>query len=127
MTGFARSNGAGSPPHITVSLPFSAPAWPPETGASMKSTPFSFAIANTLRATSAEAVVWSTRMAPFFMPASTPSLPVVTARTSSSLPTIVMTKSASFAAAAGVGADLPPCFFAHSSALAPVRLYTVTS
>ena len=28
-----------SPPHITVSTPFSAPAWPPETGASMKSKP----------------------------------------------------------------------------------------
>ncbi len=45
MTGFARSNGSLSPPHITVSLPFSAPAWPPETGASMKGTPFSLAVA----------------------------------------------------------------------------------
>ena len=26
-----------------------------------------------------------------------------------------------------VGADWPPCFFTHSSAFAPVRLYTVTS
>jgi hypothetical protein len=35
--------GAGerrsSPPHITVSTPFSAPAWPPDTGASMNSKP----------------------------------------------------------------------------------------
>ena len=38
-TGFALSNGPWSPPHITVSWPFSAPAWPPDTGASMKSTP----------------------------------------------------------------------------------------
>jgi hypothetical protein len=57
ITGFAFSKAAASPPHITVSLPFSAPACPPETGASMKSTPFSFAAANTLRATSADAVV----------------------------------------------------------------------
>ena len=28
-----------SPPHMTVSTPFSAPAWPPETGASMKPKP----------------------------------------------------------------------------------------
>jgi hypothetical protein len=108
-------------------LPFSAPAWPPETGASMKPMPFSFAAANTLRATSAEAVVWSTRIAPFFMPARTPSLPVVTASTSSSLPTMVITKSQSFAAAAGVAADLPPCFPTHCCAFEAVRLYTTTS
>ena len=34
-TGIARSNSAASPPHITVSVPFSAPAVPPLTGASM--------------------------------------------------------------------------------------------
>src|SRR3954467_1968657 len=38
-----------------------------------------------------------------------------------------MTKSWPFAAAAGVGADLPPCCWTHSCALAAVRLYTVTS
>ena len=49
---------------MTVSTPFSAPAWPPETGASMKPKPLSLAAASSSRATSAEAVVWSTKMAP---------------------------------------------------------------
>src|SRR6266852_3795831 len=127
ITGRARSNAGLSPPHITVSLPFSAPACPPETGASMKSTPFAFAAWYTLRAASAEAVVWSTSTAPFFMPASAPSLPSATSSRSLSLPTISITKSASFAAAAGVGADWPPCLSTHACALAPVRLYTTTS
>jgi hypothetical protein len=35
---------------------------------------------------------------------------------------MVITKSQSFAAAAGVGAERPPCFFTHSSAFAAVRL-----
>ncbi len=122
ITGRARSNAGLSPPHITVSLPFSAPACPPETGASMKSTPFAFAAWYTLRAASAEAVVWSTSTAPFFMPASAPSLPSATSSRSLSLPTISITKSASFAAAAGVGADWPPCFATHAPAFAPVRL-----
>ena len=32
ITGLTRSKAAASPPHITVSTPFCAPAWPPETG-----------------------------------------------------------------------------------------------
>ncbi len=58
----------------------------------------------------------------FFIPANAPSLPSATSSRSLSLPTISITKSASFAAAAGVGADLPPCFCTHASAFAPVRL-----
>lgn len=34
-----------TPGLMTVSTPFSAPAWPPETGASMKCTPFAAAAA----------------------------------------------------------------------------------
>ena len=49
---------------MTVSVPFSAPAWPPETGASTKCAPALGAPARSSRATSAEAVVWSTRMPP---------------------------------------------------------------
>jgi hypothetical protein len=45
------------PPHITVSTPFSAPAWPPDTGASMNLKPALVAAASSSRATSAEAVV----------------------------------------------------------------------
>src|ERR1700689_4367979 len=39
MTFSAFPNTSASPPHITVSTPFWAPASPPETGASMKSKP----------------------------------------------------------------------------------------
>ena len=55
-----------------------------------------------------------------------PSLPVVTERKSSSLPTQAKIKDAFFAASAGVIASLPPCSFTHFSALEVVRLYTVT-
>ena len=47
----ARTTSA-SPPTMIVSLPFSAPAWPPDTGASRKPTPRAFAAACTSRATS---------------------------------------------------------------------------
>ena len=57
MTGLARSNAAGSPPHMMVSVPFSAPACPPETGASTNCLPWSLAAASSSRAMSAEAVV----------------------------------------------------------------------
>ena len=38
-SGLTASKGAPSPPHITVRAPFTAPAWPPETGASTKCKP----------------------------------------------------------------------------------------
>ena len=56
-----------------------------------------------------------------------PSRPRVTARRSSSLPTQVKTKSAPSAASAGEGADMPPNFATQASALAGVRLNTVTA
>ena len=70
----------------------------------------------------AEAVVWSTRIAPFFMPASAPSSPNTTERMSSSLPTHISTRSQSLAASRGVGALLPPYSLAHCADLAAVRL-----
>ena len=109
MTGRARSKAAGSPPHITVSAPFSAPAWPLPAAASS-------------RATSAEAVVLSIRMVPSPMPAKAPSSPSTTPRRSSSLPTQENTISAPSAAWRGVGAAAPPCFAAQASAFAAVRL-----
>jgi hypothetical protein len=54
---------ASSPPHMTVKTPFSAPAWPPDTGASIKPQPFAAAACSS-RATSAEAVVLSMKIAP---------------------------------------------------------------
>src|ERR1700744_753800 len=127
MIGSAPAEAASLPPHITVSTPFSAPAWPPDTGASTNLKPALVAAASSSRATSAEAVVWSTKVAPFFTPANAPSGPIVTARRSLSLPTQHITKSWPSAAAFGVAAVLPPNLSAHSFALAAVRLYTVTS
>jgi hypothetical protein len=122
MTGLAFSNTAESPPHMMPSCPFWAPAWPPDTGASMKPMPRFFASSYSSLARVAEAVVWSTRIAPFFMPASAALSPYTTERTSSSLPTHIMTKSQSFAASRGDGACLPPYSLAHCCALAAVRL-----
>ena len=45
------------PPTITVNAPFSAPACPPDTGASRKSNPALSAAAESSRATSADEVV----------------------------------------------------------------------
>ena len=75
ITGSAAAKSASSPPHITVRTPFSAPAWPPETGASMNLKPLALAASASSRASSAEAVVLSISMAPGFMPAKAPSSP----------------------------------------------------
>src|ERR1700760_777942 len=112
---------------MTVSTPFSAPAWPPDTGASTNLKPAFLAAASSSRATSAEAVVWSTKVAPFLTPAKAPSAPRVTARRSLSLPTQHITKSWPSTAAFGVAAVLPPNLSTHCFAFAAVRLYTVTS
>ena len=88
----------------------------------MNLKPALVAAASSSRATSAEAVVWSTKVAPFFMPANAPSAPIATARRSLSLPTQHITKSWPSAAAFGVAAVLPPNLSAHSFALAAVRL-----
>jgi hypothetical protein len=53
----ASKSGSSSDPHITVSWPFSAPACPPEIGASTKPRPRSAQAEASSRATSAEAVV----------------------------------------------------------------------
>ena len=107
---------------MIVSWPFSAPACPPLTGASRNPTPLAAATAASSRARSADAVVWSMSTEPADMPASTPSSPSVTLRTSASLPTQTNTKSAPAAACAGVGAVRPTCSADHASALAAVRL-----
>ena len=39
ISGSTLAKMSASPPHMTVSTPFSAPACPPETGASMKPRP----------------------------------------------------------------------------------------
>ena len=65
----------------------------------------------------------SMKIAPFLMPEKAPSLPMVTARKSLSLPTQQNTKSAFLAAVAGVGAVRPePYSLTQASALAALRL-----
>ncbi len=66
------------------------------------------------RARLAEAVVWSTSTLPFAMPASAPSLPSVTARTSSSLPTQMKTARAPARLAR---ASPPPCRHARDPSI----------
>ena len=63
----AFSKSALSPPIITVSAPFSAPACPPETGASRKPQPCAFDDLYNFFAISADAVVLSIWIAPFFI------------------------------------------------------------
>ena len=107
---------------MTVSAPFSAPDWPPDTGASRNAQPRFAASAASSRAMPADAVVWSTWIAPRAVDWNDPCGPSVTARRSGSSPTQVNTSSAPAAAAAGVSAIRPPFFAAQASAFARVRL-----
>ena len=107
---------------MTVRTPFTAPASPPDTGASRNPIPRSAATAATSRATSADAVVWSTKTAPGLIPSNAPLSSTVTERTSSSLPTQANTISFPAAASAGVAAARPPNSPVHRAAFDPVRL-----
>ncbi len=106
---------------MIASWPFSAPAWPPETGASRKTQPRAAAASAISRASFAEAVVWSTTIAPS---GSAGSASPTTWRTSSSLPTQSATSSAPATASAIVAAALPLYSAAQRPALAGVRLKT---
>jgi hypothetical protein len=109
---------------VDVICPFSAPAWPPLTGASRKSALFALDACSNSTASSADTVVWSTTMAPASTPDMTPPSDNATLRTSSSLPTHINTIPAPIAASRGLLATDPPCSTHHCSALAVVRLYT---
>ena len=78
-------------------------------------------------ATSADAVVWSTKMLPLGMPANIPFSPNTTWRRSSSLPTQQNTMSQFLAASAGVLAVVPENSACHFSAFSWLRLNTQTS
>jgi len=116
------NTASSADPHITVSTPFSAPDWPPETGASTNATPCTAHEVAMSVASSALVVVWSTTTSPSRAPSRTPPSPRITWRTSSSLPTQRNTTSLTAATSAGVGAALPPWAATHSSAFAEVRL-----
>ena len=88
----------------------------------MKPKPRSDATAASSCATSAEAVVWSTKTEPARIPPNAPPSPTVTARTSSSLPTQANTISLPSAASAGVAARFPANSSDHRAAFEAVRL-----
>ena len=64
------------------SVPAMAPCCPPLTGASRNATPFSAHAAASSLAAIGAMVLWSTTISPGFAPASSPSAPVTTSRTS---------------------------------------------
>ena len=88
----------------------------------MNARPSALPAAASWRATSAEAVVWSTKIAPDFMPAKAPCSPSTTERRSLSLPTQQKTMSAPAAASFGVGALAWPYSSTHWADLAAERL-----
>ena len=122
MSGWALAKASSSPPTMMLRMPDRAPDCPPETGASRKEKPRAPAAAASSRAISADAVVWSTNTEPAPIAWKAPSGPIVTSRRSSSLPTQEKMKSAPSAAAAGVGAAVPPYSATQAVALAGVRL-----
>jgi len=124
--GSAFLNTSSSPPTITVSIPPSAPACPPEIGASKKLNPLSLAFLFNSLDTSADTVELSIKIDPALAVSNNPFSPVATSLKSSSLPTHVKMKSAPSAASAGVLAILPLYSPIHFSALDLVLLKTVT-
>ncbi len=92
-TGMARARCPASPPIIMVSVPASAPAGPPETGASMKPSPFSAARAARRRETPASEVEVSTKTAPAGALARNPSGASTTFATTSAVGSEAMTTS----------------------------------
>jgi hypothetical protein len=118
---------ASLPPHMIASAPFSAPAWPPDTGASTTLRPRASPSSARRRASRADAVVWSTKSAPAAIAPNAPSAPIVTSSTSRSAPTQAITASAPAAASAALAAALPPCASTQARAFSGLRLWTVRS
>ena len=125
-TGRTRSNVLASPPHITVSVPFSAPIFPPLTGASMKSMPRSASSAASRRDVAGSPEVQSTSTEPLASPPSSPSGAWTSASTSRELGTHVTTTSAARAASAGVAATAAVVSAAKARALSALRFHTVS-
>ena len=128
-TGRARSSTTGSPPTITVSVPFSAPATPPLTGASRKSTPAAARRAAIRREPAGSPEVQSTTTDPFVRPAISPSSPSRIDSTSADVGKQVTTTVAPVAASLGDAAarTLAPADAANAAAFAPVRFQTASS
>src|SRR5262249_51748327 len=90
-----------SPPIMIDNRASRAPMSPPETGASTLYTPALDAASAISTASAGSLVVISTRIDPRWQPASDPSGPKVTARTSAGNPTMLNTTSEAAATALG--------------------------
>ena len=77
-----RANCASVPPAMIAMVPASAPCGPPETGASISSSPRSASSAAMARVAFGSPVVWSTMIPPGAMPAASPPSPKIASRTS---------------------------------------------
>ena len=73
--GRASSTSRASPPTMIASVPSSARGTPPETGASMKRTPFAASACATRRETAGSTVDMSTQSRPAVRPSTIPFLP----------------------------------------------------
>ncbi len=123
MTGFVFSKTASSPPHMTVSTPFSAPASATGNGGVDEVDAFVLGRGMEFTATSALAVVLSIRTAPAFAAG---EHAILADRYRAQI--IVITADAgkdeigTFGRSSGRGANLPSNCPAQASALATVRL-----
>jgi len=122
--GFSLRIGLGiAAAHHGELTPFSAPAWPPETGASMKAMPLRFAAsAWSSRATSAEAVVLSDENR-----AGLHAVERTIRADRHGAKVVIIADAGKDEVLAGCGLfgvfiAVPPCWVAHASAFAKVRL-----
>src|SRR6201996_2529742 len=120
-TGWAAAKSSAAPPTMIDSVPSTAPASPPETGASSIRKPRSWPAVARSAATSGRMVEKSMISAFAGAWANTPSSPVSTARTSGESGTMVATTSASRPASAMLLAPWPPASTSRST-LAGLRL-----
>ena len=126
-SGSARAKSASLPPAMIVSVPSRAFGEEPVTGASSSDRPRAASSAPIARVWAGEIVDMSTHSVPGAAPSATPRSPSSTSRTWSPSTTIVMTISLAAPTSAGASTTVPPCSPAHASAVARVRLKTVSS
>ncbi len=114
--GLARARSSSLPPTMIVSLPASASAVLPLTGASRMPAPLAWTAGATERIVDGRTVLMSTTTDPARMPAGMPSGPSWSAATASPLATMLMAISTLAARAPGVGQAVAPRRSASSAA-----------
>ena len=112
---------------MIVSVPSCAFGEEPVTGASSRAMSRVASSAPIARVRRGAIVDMSTHSAPGAAPCATPSSPSSTARTWSPSTTMLITTSLAAPTSAGEPATVPPCSATHASAVARVRLKTVSS